>query len=80
MGEEQANRQLLVALHVLTKGLPFEKIVLNEYESVRPEQARRLLSGHRNHEPIRHPSAGRNNFSRLGYTFSRIRAEVSSSR
>ena len=42
MGEEQANRQLLVALHVLTKGLPFEKIVLNEYESVRPEQARRL--------------------------------------
>ena len=42
MNEEQADRQLLVALHVLTKGLPFEKIVLNEYESVRPEQARRL--------------------------------------
>lgn len=42
MGEEQADRQLLVALHVLTKGLPFEKIVLNEYERVKPEQARRL--------------------------------------
>lgn len=42
MAEEQADRQLLVALHVLTKGLPFEKIVLNEYESVRPDQARRL--------------------------------------
>ena len=42
MSEEQANRQLLVALHVLTKGLPFERIVLDEYESAKPEQARRL--------------------------------------
>ena len=40
--EEFADRQLLVALHVLTRGLPFEKIVLNEYESVSPERARRL--------------------------------------
>src|SRR4051812_10433259 len=30
MDEEHADRQLLVALHVLTKGLPFEQIVLNE--------------------------------------------------
>lgn len=42
MAEEQADRQLLVALHVLTRGLPFERIVLDEYESVNPERARRL--------------------------------------
>jgi len=42
MGEKHADRQLLVALHVLTKGLPFEDIVLNEYRSVVPEQAKRL--------------------------------------
>ncbi len=42
MSEEYADRQLLVALHVLTKGLPFEKIVMNEYDAVYPEQARRL--------------------------------------
>jgi tetratricopeptide (TPR) repeat protein len=41
MGEEHANRQLLVALHELTRGYPFEKIVLDEYERV-PEKARRL--------------------------------------
>jgi hypothetical protein len=40
--EEYADRQLLVALHVLTRGLPFEKIVLDEYESVHSEQAQRL--------------------------------------
>lgn len=42
MSAEQADRQLLVALHVLTKGIPFELIVLKEYEAVYPEQARRL--------------------------------------
>ncbi|QND48253.1 hypothetical protein HB780_21790 [Rhizobium lusitanum] len=42
MSEKHADRQLLVALHVLTKGLPFEDIVLNEYRSVASEQARRL--------------------------------------
>lgn len=41
MGTEYANRQLLVALHVLTRGVPFEKIVLDEYNRV-PERARRL--------------------------------------
>jgi hypothetical protein len=41
MGEEHANRQLLVALHELTRGYPFEKIVLDEYDRV-PEKARRL--------------------------------------
>ncbi len=40
--QEFADRQLLVALHVLTRGLPFKKIVLNEYLSVNQEQARRL--------------------------------------
>lgn len=42
LNEEQADRQLLVALHVLTRGLPFEEIVLREYQSVNQEQARRL--------------------------------------
>jgi tetratricopeptide (TPR) repeat protein len=41
MGVEHANKQLLVALHVLTRGYPFEKIVLDEYHRV-PEKARRL--------------------------------------
>jgi len=41
MGESHANRQLLVALHELTRGYPFEQIVLDEYERV-PEKARRL--------------------------------------
>lgn len=41
MNEERADRQLLVALHELTRGYPFEKIVLGEYERV-PEKARRL--------------------------------------
>jgi tetratricopeptide (TPR) repeat protein len=41
MSEERADRQLLVALHELTRGVPFEKIVLDEYERV-PEKARRL--------------------------------------
>ena len=41
ISEERANRQLLVALHELTRGYPFEKIVLDEYERV-PEKARRL--------------------------------------
>lgn len=42
MAEEKANRQLLVALHVLTRGLPFEKIILSEFEAIQPEEARRL--------------------------------------
>ncbi len=41
MSEERADRQLLVALHELTQGIPFEKIVLDEYDRV-PEKARRL--------------------------------------
>jgi hypothetical protein len=41
MNEERADRQLLVALHELTQGIPFEKIVLDEYDRV-PEKARRL--------------------------------------
>lgn len=39
---ERAERQLLVALHELTRGKPFEEIVLDEYKRIVPEQARRL--------------------------------------
>ena len=38
----RADRQLLVALHELTQGTPFEEIVFSEHQSVHPEQARRL--------------------------------------
>ncbi|GAA4647615.1 SIR2 family protein [Pontixanthobacter gangjinensis] len=37
-----AERQLLVALHEVTLGLPFEKIVLDEYERIEPPQAKQL--------------------------------------
>ena len=42
MKPEHADRQLLVALHVLTRGMPFEKIVLDEYNRVYPDQARTM--------------------------------------
>jgi len=42
MEKERADRQLLVALHELTQGKPFEVIVLNEHQRVYPEQARQL--------------------------------------
>lgn len=39
---KKADRQLLVALHEATRGLPFEQIIFDEYEGVVPERARRL--------------------------------------
>jgi len=42
MEEDRSDRQLLVALHELTLGKPFEDIILEEYERVQPEAARRL--------------------------------------
>jgi tetratricopeptide (TPR) repeat protein len=39
---EHADRQLLVALHELTQGKPFEEIILEEHQRVHPEQARQL--------------------------------------
>lgn len=42
MEKERADRQLLVALHELTQGKPFEEIVLEEHRRVYPEQARQL--------------------------------------
>jgi len=38
----RADRQILVALHELTQGKPFEEIVFAEHQSVHPEQARQL--------------------------------------
>lgn len=40
--KERADRQLLVALHELTLGKPFEEIVLDEHRRVYPEEARQL--------------------------------------
>jgi len=40
--EERAGRQLLVALHEATMGVPFEEILLNEYEQIEPNAARQL--------------------------------------
>ncbi len=40
--EKRAGRQLLVALHEATLGIPFEEILENEYENITPEEAKRL--------------------------------------
>lgn len=42
MEKERADRQLLVALHELTQGKPFEEIILSEHQRVNPEPARQL--------------------------------------
>lgn len=42
MDKSQADRQLLVALHELTQGRPFEQIILDEYRRIQPESARNL--------------------------------------
>ncbi len=42
MEEDRADRQLLVALHELTLGVPFEKIILEEYQKITPDAARQL--------------------------------------
>ncbi len=39
---ERAEKQLLVALHETTLGIPFEKIVLDEFNRIEPIEARRL--------------------------------------
>jgi len=40
--KNRAGRQLLVALHEATMGTPFEDILQNEYESIRPLKAQQL--------------------------------------
>ena len=40
--EERAGRQLLVALHEATVGLPFEDILLHEYKQIEPRSAQHL--------------------------------------
>ncbi|KZY94154.1 hypothetical protein A3745_11925 [Erythrobacter sp. HI0074] len=42
LSKERADRQLLVALHELTQGKPFEEIVSFEHERINPERARQL--------------------------------------
>lgn len=39
---KQADRQILVALHVATLGEPFEDILYNEYQRILPPEAQRL--------------------------------------
>lgn len=40
--EKRAERQLLVALHEVTRGKPFEEIVYDEYMNIVPERAQQL--------------------------------------
>lgn len=40
--EQKAGRQLLVALHEATHGEPYERILLDEYNSILPSQAQHL--------------------------------------
>lgn len=42
LDQDRSDRQLLVALHELTRGKPFEDIVQEEYQRVQPDIARRL--------------------------------------
>ena len=42
LDEDRADRQLLVALHELTQGKPFESIILEEYDRITPDGARQL--------------------------------------
>lgn len=42
MDVDRSDRQLLVALHELTFGKPFENIILDEYERILPAAAQRL--------------------------------------
>lgn len=42
MSRERSDRQLLVALHELTLGKPFEDIVFEEYSSITPSKARQM--------------------------------------
>ena len=39
---KRSGRQLLVALHEATRGIPFQEILLDEYESLTPPEAQRL--------------------------------------
>lgn len=40
--EEKAGRQLLVALHEVTQGRPFEEILIDEYQSIASDEGRSL--------------------------------------
>lgn len=42
LNKDRADRQLLVALHELTQGKPFEEIILDEYERIPTDAARSL--------------------------------------
>lgn len=42
LDESRSDRQLLVALHELTQGKPFETIIQEEYKRILPDAARRL--------------------------------------
>ena len=42
VNKDRSDRQLLVALHELTHGKPFEEIILEEYQRIVPDAARRL--------------------------------------
>ncbi|MEJ6389817.1 P-loop NTPase [Gymnodinialimonas ulvae] len=42
LDSDRADRQLLVALHELTQGKPFERIILDEFDRITPDAARQL--------------------------------------
>ena len=42
LDKDRADRQLLVALHELTQGKPFEQIIKEEFENITPDSARQL--------------------------------------
>ena len=79
----RAESQLLVALHEATLGIPFEKIVLDEYERVKPREAQQLYlqicALHQFGAPVRAGLISRTSgisFSNFGLKFLKPLADV----
>jgi tetratricopeptide (TPR) repeat protein len=80
---KHAERQLLVALHETTLGLPFEKIVLDEYNRIKPREAQTLyldiVALHQFGAPVRAGLVSRASgvtFSEFGEKFLKPLADV----
>jgi tetratricopeptide (TPR) repeat protein len=80
---KRAESQLLVALHETTLGVPFESIVLDEYNRVKPEEAQTLYlqicALHQFGAPVRAGLISRTsgiNFKHFGERFLKPLAEV----
>jgi hypothetical protein len=79
----RADRQLLVALHETTMGIPFEKIVLDEFDRIKPREAQilylQICALHQFGAPVRAGLVSRTSnisFVEFGQRFLKPLAEV----